>query len=113
MGNFDRVDPDFLEVVVMLGKELLRGIVLGGDNDGHVMENHGNTLLLPAEGKPVILANSTKAVFVPGERLKYHYLSGVDGVGFWYPVRFGYPMPGLTEIISVLQAVYMQRAEQE
>lgn len=87
---------------------MLRGIVMGGSRNGQVVECATNTLLLPSVGEPTVVPGHSTPIFEAGQRQKYHYMTGVDGLGFWWPVKFGGPMVAYTEVVKVLQHVYLE-----
>lgn len=94
----------------MLATETYTGILIGGPNDGELATSPRNTLITVYEHAEVWLPGYELPTFYPCERARFQYLGGADGVGFWFPVRFGHPMVGFTELLSVLQQVYTVHA---
>lgn len=85
---------------------ILCGIMMGGERMGEIVQHDRNTLILPPAGDCYVYGAS-QPVFVAGERQQFHYLSGAGGMGFWWPVRFGHPVPAFTSVLSVLQTAFI------
>ncbi len=86
----------------------LKGVIIGGSKAGCLIEAATNTLLLPSTGECVRHPLTDEVVFAPSDRQKYHYMPGANGMGFWWPIKFGGPMVPYTDLVAFLQQAYVK-----
>jgi hypothetical protein len=80
-----------------------RGLAIGGPLDGQYVEHTSNLLRIPQKGEVVLRSDGTRAAYQPN--LWFNYLFCTR---YWVPHKDGQSAKPITEVLDVLDRVYVE-----